>query len=87
MEGGCGGFSWMICTCEGRKTAEVDSGVASARVAARVVAETANANPGASLGFVDSDASSPGEQRERERGRGDTLNGQLVDTLGDEITV
>jgi len=33
---------------DARKTAEVESGVASAGVAARVVAETANASPGAS---------------------------------------
>jgi hypothetical protein len=38
----------VICTCECPKTAEVDSGVASAGVAARGVAETANASPGES---------------------------------------
>ena len=36
----------VICTCDARKTAEVDPGVASAGIAG--VAETANASPGAS---------------------------------------
>ena len=47
----------MICTCDARKTAEVDSGVASAGVAARVVAETANAKSWGFLGLFDSGAS------------------------------
>src|SRR4051812_12582205 len=51
-EARCGGFR-VICTCEWRKTAEVDSGVASAGVAARVVAETANAGPGPKTGVAE----------------------------------
>ena len=43
----------MICTCECPKTAEVKSGVASAVVAARVIAETANASPAASWPYRD----------------------------------
>jgi hypothetical protein len=41
----------MICTCRCRRTAEAESGVASAGVAAGVVAETATRDSGASLGL------------------------------------
>jgi hypothetical protein len=51
--------------CEGRQTAEVDSGVASAGLTARVVAETANASPGASWGLIAFGALSHGVQGTR----------------------